>query len=492
MQGPSFPFLLLSFFLLLLFVYWKRKSSSGKDHTHKLPPGPWKLPLIGNLHQLVFSSLPHRCFRDLAVKYGPVMQLQMGEELAIILSSPEVAKEVLKTHDLVFSNRPSTAAVDVLSYDRSGIIFTPYGEYWRQMRKICVMEFLSAKRVQPFRSIREEEVGNLIESISLFGGLPINLTEKVYSLTNCITSRAAFGKKCKYEKEFISLIEEIIRVAGGFELPDLFPSLKFLNLLTGMKAAVQEIHRKTDNILDDIINEHDIKARTATSADESIRIYTICERSMADTEAEVDFVSAGSETTATTIEWAMSEMLRNPRVMEKAQAEVRRVLDGRRKIDETDIQKLDYLKSVVKETLRLHPPAVLNMRKSREKCEISGYEIPRNMKVIINVWAIGRDPEYWIDAECFRPERFHSSSVDFKGANFEFIPFGGGRRICPGILPALASIELALSQLLFHFDWKLPNEIKPEELEMSESMGLTIKRKNNLYLIATPWNPFPN
>ncbi|KAB1228284.1 Cytochrome P450 71D10 [Morella rubra] len=205
-----------------------------------------------------------------------------------------------------------------------------------------------------------------------------------------------------------------------------------------------------------------------------------------------DFVSAGSETTATTIEWAMSEMLRNPRVMEKAQAEVRRVLDVGRNIDETDIQKLDYLKSVVKETLRLHPPVALNLRKSREKCEISGYEIPSNMKVIINVWAIGRDPEYWIDAECFRPERFHSSSVDFKGANFEFIPFGGGRRICPGILPGLASVELALSQLLLHFDWKLPNEIKPEELEMSESMGLTIKRKNNLYLIATPWNPFPN
>ncbi|KAB1228273.1 Premnaspirodiene oxygenase [Morella rubra] len=422
-------------------------------------------------------------------------------------SSPEVAKEVMKTHDLVFSNRPSTAAVDVLSYDRSGVIFTPYGEYWRQMRKICVMEFLSAKRVQPFRSIREEEVGNLIEFISLSGGLPINLTEKIYSLTNCITSRAAFGKKCKYEKEFISLIEEIIRVTGGFEVPDLFPSLKFLSLLTGMKAAVQEKHRKSDKILDGIINEHDMEGRTATSADESsnhedlidvlLKLqknggldYNITRNHIK--AVTLDFVSAGSETTATTIEWAMSEMLRNPRVMEKAQAEVRRVLDGGRNIDETDIQKLDYLKSVVKETLRFHPPVALIMRNSREKCEISGYEIPSNMKVIINVWAIGRDPEYWIDAECFRPERFYCSSVDFKGTNFEFIPFGGGRRICPGISPALASIELALSQLLYHFDWKLPNEIKPEELEMSESMGLTIKRKNNLYLMATPWNPFPN
>ena len=169
----------------------------------------------------------------------------------------------------------------------------------------------------------------------------------------------------------------------------------------------------------------------------------------------------------------MSELIKNPRVMEKAQAEVRQVLEGQKNFDEANIQKLDYLKLVVKETLRLHPAAALIAREAREKCEINGYEIPNNTTVIINAWAIGRDPEYWIDSECFLPERFQDSLIDFKGSNFGFIPFGGGRRICPGISFALATIELVLSQLLYHFNWKLPNEIKPEEIDMSESFGLS-------------------
>ena len=203
-----------------------------------------------------------------------------------------------------------------------------------------------------------------------------------------------------------------------------------------------------------------------------------------------DMYLAGGETSATTLEWAMSELLRNPKVMEKAQAEVRKVFEGKRKIEDTDILKLDYVKSVVKETLRLHPPATLIPRECRERCEINGYEIPTKTKILVNVWAIGRDPEYWVNAECFQPERFRGSSVDFKGTDFEYLPFGAGRRMCPGTAFGIAIIELALSQLLYHFDWKLPNEIKPEELDMTENFGSTCKRMNDLYLIAIPRIPF--
>lgn len=174
--------------------------------------------------------------------------------------------------------------------------------------------------------------------------------------------------------------------------------------------------------------------------------------------------------------------MRNPRVMKKAQAEVRQVaLEGKKnRIEEADVQKMDYLKSVVKETLRLHPPTPLLPREARERCQISGYELPLKSKVIVNEWALGRDVESWgVDAECFKPERFHGSSVDFKGFDFEFIPFGAGRRICPGIAFGVTMIELALSQLLCHFDWKLANGIKPEEVDMTETFA-------DLYLIATP------
>ncbi|KAF3953467.1 hypothetical protein CMV_021094 [Castanea mollissima] len=192
---------------------------------------------------------------------------------------------------------------------------------------------------------------------------------------------------------------------------------------------------------------------------------------------ECDVFAGASETSASTIEWVMSELLRNPRVMAKALNEVRQTFEGTRNIDEIDIQKLDYLKLVVKETLRLHAPGCLY---PREKCEINGYEIPSNTKVIINAWAIGRDPTYWIDADCFHPERFQGSSVDFKGTNFEFIPFGSGRRICPGISFALANVELVLSQLLYHFTWKLPFKINPEELDTSESLGLSCRGNQGL------------
>nr|POE75340.1 premnaspirodiene oxygenase [Quercus suber] len=262
LQVPPIPIFTWLFFLFILVIYWKK--SKAKGQIHKLPPGPWKLPVIGHLHHLV-SSLPHRCMRDLAQKYGPIMQLQMGEVLAVVISSPKAAKEVLKTHDPTFANRASVLVVEVMTYDNSSMIFAPYGDYWRQMRKICVLELLSTKRVQSFRSIREEEVLNLIESISLSKGLPINLSEKIFSSTYSIASRAAFGNKCKYEKEFISLMKESFLLSGGFHLPDLFPSIKFLSYLTGMKFAMEKIHKSTDRILNNIVNEHKMK-RSHTSA----------------------------------------------------------------------------------------------------------------------------------------------------------------------------------------------------------------------------------
>uniref|UniRef100_A0A803Q844 Cytochrome P450 n=1 Tax=Cannabis sativa TaxID=3483 RepID=A0A803Q844_CANSA len=199
---------------------------------------------------------------------------------------------------------------------------------------------------------------------------------------------------------------------------------------------------------------------------------------------------AGSDTSSVTMELAMAEMMRNPRVMKKAQDEVREVFGKKGFLDESSINEMTYLKSVVKETLRLHPPAaMLFPRESREKCDINGYEIPMKTKILVNAWAIGRDPKYWIEPESFMPERFLESSIDFKGNNFEFIPFGAGRRICPGISFALTSIELPLAFLLYHFDWKLPNGMKPEELDMTERFGITVCRKKDLYLIPSKYEP---
>jgi len=198
----------------------------------------------------------------------------------------------------------------------------------------------------------------------------------------------------------------------------------------------------------------------------------------------------GTESSSEVVLWGMSEMVKNPMVMEKAQVEVRRVFDRKGYVDETELHRLIYLNSIIKETLRLHPPgALLVPRESRERCQINEYDIPAKTRVIVNAWAIARDPRYWIEAESFKPERFLNSTIDFKGTDFEYIPFGAGRRMCPGIAFALPNIELPLAQLLYHFDWKLPNGMKNEELDMTESFGLAVGRKHDLCLIPFTRRP---
>lgn len=184
------------------------------------------------------------------------MHLQLAEVSVIVVTSSKIAREFMKTHDLALGKRQEVFAAKVLTYDGSDIVFSPFGDYWRQIRKVCVMELLSAKRVQSFSSLREDEVRNLIESIRSSLGSPINFTGKIYSLTSTIVCKAAFGSKCKDPDMFISLAREAISAVGGFDLADLFPSRKFLRVITGMKTKVEEMHRKIDKILENIILEH--------------------------------------------------------------------------------------------------------------------------------------------------------------------------------------------------------------------------------------------
>ncbi|KAJ4725250.1 Cytochrome P450 [Melia azedarach] len=479
------------------------KRSNNNNRASNLPPGPWKLPLIGNLHNLV-GSLPHRGLRDLADEHGPLMHLQLGQIPTVVVSSPEFAKEVMKTHDVIFASRPQTLPTKIMSYDFTDIIFSPYGDYWRQLRKICVSELLSTKRVQSFRSVREGEVSNLINWISSKGGSVINLTDKVYALMYGITSRAAFRNKSRDQEAFVSVIEETTKVAAGFNIADLFPSIGLLQSITGVRSHVERLHQEADRILENIIGEHKKRNETLKNGkseeDEDLVDVLLRIQEHGDLELPLstdnikavifDIFGAGSETSATTVDWAMSEMMRNPRVLEKAQAEVREIFNRKGKVDETSIDEMKFLKLVIKETLRLHPPAPLLIpRECGERCEINGFEIPVKARVIVNAWAIGRNPKYWTDPESFVPERFIDHSVDYKGTNFEYIPFGSGRRICPGMSFGLASVEVPLAMLLYHFDWRLPNGTDHKDLDMSEAFGVTVRRRQDLSIIPIPYHP---
>ncbi|KAF4390192.1 hypothetical protein G4B88_005110, partial [Cannabis sativa] len=481
------------------------------DHGHhtkisssKLPPGPWKLPLVGNMHQLIIislasnSSLPHYTLRDLAKKHGPFMYLKIGQVPTLIVTSPKYAEEIMRSHDIAFASRPQILASKIMSYDCTGIVFAPYGEYWKQIRKICMQVLLNPKTVQTFQPIREQELLNLVQEIAAVArsdSMAINFTEKVIALTYNIISRAAFGKKSSDHEEFILIVKDAINYCEDFEIGELFPFLSFLDKW-GKGAKYESLKLKASKILENIINEKSSSSSSSTEksgkeedlVDVLLKFHNNVDLGFNVTKENIkavilDIFIVGSETSSITLDWAMSELMKNPRVMKKAQDEVRKVVGTKGLVDEELINKMKYLKSVIKETLRLHPPAPLLPRICRDNCEINGYQIPMNTRVVVNLWAIGRDPKYWIEPENFMPERFVDSSIDFKGNNFEYIPFGSGRRICPGMSFGLINIELPLAYLLYYFDWKLPNGINHQNLDMTELFGVTIKRRDNLHLI---------
>ncbi|XP_028769163.1 cytochrome P450 71D10-like [Neltuma alba] len=486
------------FFFFFLFIATRTlRRSKTKTSNAKLPPGPRKFPLIGNIHQL--GSPPHRSLAKLASQYGPLMHLKLGELSCIVISSPEMAKEIMKTHDLIFANRPPLLAAQIIGYGSKGMTFSPYGSYWRQMRRICTTELLAPKRVASFTSIREKELSNLVQEIKNSEGAVINLNEKISSLAYGLISMAAFGRKSEDQEAYSNMMKDASKAASGFSISDIFPSIGFLQGLTGFRAKLERLHKGMDRILENIVRDHrnkEVGEGKEDLVDVLLRLQkqSDLDHPLSNTVIKatiLDIFSAGSNTTLKTIDWAMAELMKNPRIMEKAQSEVRKVYGRKGYVDEASTDELKYLKAVIKETLRLHAPAPLLLpRECSERCEINGFEIPAKSKVIVNAWAIGRDPNYWVEAERFYPERFLESSVNYKGSDFEFIPFGAGRRICPGMAFATASVELSLANLLFHFDWKLPDDTKPEDLDMSESFGLSVKRKQDLLLIPITHQPY--
>ncbi|KAK9062923.1 hypothetical protein SSX86_020113 [Deinandra increscens subsp. villosa] len=490
---PYTLLILLFFFIIITTIAFKCLISNKNKNQ------PWKLPLFGHIHHLL-ASPPHHALKTLAEKHGPIVHLQLGHVSTLLISSSHFAKEIMKTHDLSFANRPKLLTVELIAYNYTDIAFAPYGDYWRQMRKICVLELLSAKKVESFRSVREQVSWDLLDSITMQRSKAVNLTEMISIVMNTIICRVVVGRGCRDQEMLLKLINDAVHLSSGFDVADLFPSVKVLPLITGTRRKMMKIRKELDKIFDRIISDHQERRRVKCE-NENEDLLSVLLRLKYDGGLEfpltfdnikgvmLDVFAGGTDNPSAIVQWAMSELLRNPKEMKKAQAEVRQVLKGRQKIHESDVQGLEYLKLVIKETLRLHPPLPLLVpRECREECEIGGCRIPIKTKVIINAWKIARDPDYWIDPESFIPERFSESRISMMGTDFEYLPFGAGRRMCPGSLLGLANTELPLAMLLYHFNWELPDGAKPEDLDMSESFGASLKRKNDLLVVPIPYD----
>ncbi|KAM0064852.1 putative premnaspirodiene oxygenase [Helianthus debilis subsp. tardiflorus] len=483
--------LLITILLLPVFIFFI--VTKRRQQNLLLPPGPPKLPLIGNMHRLLHPA-PHRALNDLAAKYGPIMHLKLGFISTIVISSAEAARQIMKTHDNIFSNRPKLVAPGILGYNYSDIAFAPYGSYWRQLKKICVLEFSTAKSMDSTRFIREEEVKLLVESISK-SLEPVNLVERLFALNHNIIARVTFDEKFDDEMRFRMAIREGTTLAAGFQIGDFFPSLGFVAKLTGMNKRMEECLVELSNIMDKKIQQRIDLSKVGKPQRECLVDILLQLRDSGELDQPLttdniksvllDVFTGASENSSNIVEWAMAEMLRNPNVMKKAQTEIRLVIGEKANptIEETDLPKLNYMKMVVKETLRFHPPVPLLLpRESMESCVINGYDIPSKTRVLVNYWAIARDPSSWKDPNVFNPERFMDENKDYRGHDFDYIPFGAGRRVCPGISLGMANTELSLASLLYHFDWELANGEKPQDLDMNETFGMTCYKTCGLRL----------
>ncbi|PIA38081.1 hypothetical protein AQUCO_02800018v1 [Aquilegia coerulea] len=457
-----------------------------------LPPSPPKLPIIGNLHQLGF--LLHRSFHVLSEKYGPLMLLHMGSTPTLVVSSADMAREIKVTNDIVFANRPQTTATKMLIYGCTDFAFAPYGEYWARLRKISVMELLSNKKVQSFRYVRDEEISLMIDKITTLCsvGSPVNVTELLTSLTSDIVCRCALGRKHggqDGQTNFGDLAGKVLKLLAAFSFGDLLPWFGWIDNITGLIGSIEKVSRDLDMFYDQIIDEHLIqnKCDDPHYNKDFVDILLQVQKDNINFTREnikallIDMFVGGTETTATTIEWTIAELVKNPSVMQKVQEEVRRVVGKKHKVDEEDIAQMVYLKLVVKESMRLHPAAGINVLESSKITNVKGFQVPAKTRIIMNHWSIQRDSKFWERPDEFIPERFSNNSLDSSGQDFNYTPFGSGRRICPGRSFALIIVESAIANLLYWFDWKT---VGGEQLDMSEAFALTVKLKTPVHLVA--------
>ncbi|KAK6130789.1 hypothetical protein DH2020_035477 [Rehmannia glutinosa] len=339
----------------------------------------------------------------------------------------------MKNQDLIFSNRPKLSIPDRLIYGSRDVAFAPYGEHWRQVRSICVLQLLSNKRVQSKKRRR---------------------------------LWAAFGKKYSDHgkgKEFKMILKEFVLLLGTNSLGDYIPWLGWINWVNGLDARVEKNAKMFDEFLETVLQEHkDAEKRDEDGELDFVNIMLQFQRQNKgsspvddDTIKAVllslwlDMFGAGTYTAVTILEWAIAELIKNPRTIKILQNEVRKVAGRKKEINEDDLEKMPYLKAVMKESLRLHTPTPLLIpHESIQDTKVMGYDITAGTRVLINAWAIGRDPSLWENPEEFRPERFLDSSIDYRGLHFELVPFGAGRRGCPGISFGLAVDELALAKLV--------------------------------------------
>ncbi|GMH13860.1 hypothetical protein Nepgr_015701 [Nepenthes gracilis] len=497
--------------VLVCCVIWSR----GRSNPRRRPPEPagsW--PLIGHLRLLVGSQLPHVALANLADKYGPIFQIKIGVHPVLVVSNWELAKECLAQNDKIFVNRPRTLAVEQLAYNSVMFGFSPYGTYWREMRKIVTLNLLSNHRLEQLKHVRIFEVRIAIKALhdkwrksskdATSNGILVELKHWIGNINLNIIIRLVAGKtlwefyKGEEYDHYHAAIRTFFELFGAFIISDALPFLRWLDI-GGYRKNMKRTAKQLDNILQGWLEEHkrvhsfgeangqqdfiDIMLDNLHIAQEkpfNFELDTVIKSTC------LSVILGGTDTTTVTLTWALSLLLNNPHVLKKAKDELDTIVGKERLVNDSDMKNLVYLQAIIKETMRLYPAGPLSApREAISDCYISGYHVSAGTRLFVNVHKIHRDPQVWSDPYEFHPERFITTHkhVDVRGQDFELIPFGSGRRICPGISFSLQSMTFILANLLQMFEITTPSN---KQVDLTEEFGLTSMKKTPLEVILTP------
>ncbi|KAF8032878.1 hypothetical protein BT93_D1687 [Corymbia citriodora subsp. variegata] len=504
----SHGFLLLKLLLLLSGAFaiacWAWRRFAEEKNSPPLPPGPAGLPLVGNLPFL--DPELHTYFATLATTYGPVLKLWFGQKLGVVVTSPATAREVLKDNDATFANHDVPIAGRAAFYGGSDIVWNPYGPEWRMLRKVCGLKMLSNHTLDSVYELRRREVRKTVGFFLLRAGSPVNVGEQMFMTTlNVITSMLWGGTVQGEEREslgadFRQAVSNLTKLLGKPNISDFYPSLARFDL-QGIERQMKGLAKRFDEIFEKMIEQR-LKMQRENGS-ESMEgggekkdflqfLLNLKDEEDAQTPLTMtglkallmDMLVGGTDTSSNTIEFAMAEIINKPNVMRKIQQELETAVGKYNIVEESHIPKLPYLQAVMKESLRLHPPVPLLIPHCPSAtCTVGGYRVPKGSRVFVNVWAIHRDPLIWRDPLEFDPERFLHGEGNYNGHDFNYFPFGSGRRMCVGIMMAERMVLYSLATLLHSFDWKLS---EGEKMDLTEQFGVVMKKKKPLMAVPLP------
>ncbi|CAI9281955.1 unnamed protein product [Lactuca saligna] len=483
--------LLVASFIFIFSSYFRRKISNLS-----LPPTVFPtLPVIGHLHLL--KKPLYRTLTTISAKHGQILLIRFGSRRVLLVSSPTAAEECFTKNDVIFANRPRFLAGKILGDNYTSIGWAPYGDHWRNLRRISSIEIFSPHRLNEFHDIRADEGRLLIRKLISECSSPVNFKSVLQEMTlnvlmRMISGKRYFGGDMKEEgKQFQEIIKEAVLLSDTSNLGDHMPLMRWF----GMKELERKmiiLQKKRDAFLQGLIEQHrTVDGIEPKNKKKNTMIEVLLQLQKTDPDYYTDEVirsfvlnllSAGTDTSGTTMEWALSLLLNHPHVIKKAQKEIDSHLGKSRLVDESDMSSLPYIRCIVNETLRMYPPLPLLVpHESSDDCVVGGYHIPRGTMLLVNQWGMHHDPDLWNDPERFQPERFESLESTKDG--FRFMPFGSGRRSCPGEGLALRMVGLTLGLLIQCFDWE---RISEEMVDMREGPGLTMPKVQPLVAKCRP------